>query len=111
LARIEMTAMLDALNAERTALGAACAALGVGIAAGEVLLGPAGLPLAPRFACIGEPVQRAALLASVAPSQPHNILVDGPVQLALGPGVPSEAIKPTAATGGAARPVYGVKRG
>lgn len=93
---LEMLEMLDMLNAERGALGQPAARCAIGLAAGEVLVGPSGA----RWVCIGEPVQRAGTLQTLAEAAgraangEHTVLLDEAVHAAVAGRVACEAVKP-----------------
>ena len=107
---LDMAEMQDLFNAERAAAGRAGAALAVGIASGEVKLGPTRVLEPARWVCVGPPVQAALALAwqageAAAEVQPeagagagagagdgHHIWIDAVTQAALRGRVAADAL-------------------
>lgn len=94
-AALEMLEMLDMLGAERAALGQSAVHCAIGLAAGDVLVGTAG----ERWVCVGDAVQRAAALQSLAEGTGagtgagHPVLLDDAVHAAVAARVACEPVK------------------
>lgn len=79
----EMLDLVAQFNAERCALGKAPIAMGIGIASGEVVAGPAGTPRRAAYVCVGAAVERAARLEALASERAGAVLIDGATHAAL----------------------------
>ena len=105
-AALDMAEMQDLFNAERTAAGRAGGALAVGIASGEVTVGPARAAEPARWVCVGAPVEAALALAWKAAesmdethagaTRDHAIWIDAATQAALRGRVAADALPPSA---------------
>ena len=103
-AALDMAEMQDLFNAERAAAGRAGAALAVGIASGEVKVGPPRVLEPARWVCVGPPVEAALALAWQAAegaaephagsAEGHNIWIDAATQAALRGRVAADALPP-----------------
>jgi class 3 adenylate cyclase len=91
-AALEMTEMIELLNAERAAEGKAALAIGVGIATGDVFAGYTGTQERATYTCVGDTVNLAARLEAHTKTAGRGILVDGATHAALAGRVPSEAL-------------------
>ncbi|UWR22146.1 response regulator [Sulfitobacter sp. S190] len=72
----EMLAMIDMLNAERTAAEDPELRVGFGIASGEVVAGYAGTDARATYTCIGKTVNLAARLEAHTKVVDRNVLID-----------------------------------
>jgi len=82
-AALEMTEMIELLNAERATEGKAALAIGVGIATGDVFAGYTGTEARATYTCVGDTVNLAARLEAHTKEAKRSILVDGTTQAAL----------------------------
>jgi DNA-binding response OmpR family regulator len=99
-AALDMAEMQDLFNAERAAAGRAGAALAVGIASGEVKVGPGRTAEPARWVCVGLPVDAAQSLAwqageakGDAPDS-HRLWIDAATQAALRGRVAADPLSP-----------------
>jgi hypothetical protein len=117
-----MAEMQDIFNAERAAAGRVGAALAVGIASGEVKVGPARAAERAHWICLGPPVQAALALAwraseaasaaQAGAAEGHHVWIDAATEAALRGRVAADALPPSSSglpqrEGGAA--AYAVK--
>jgi class 3 adenylate cyclase len=93
-AALEMTEMIELLNAERAVEGKAALAIGVGIATGDVFAGYTGTTERATYTCVGDTVNLAARLEAHTKLAVRGILVDGATHVALAGRVASEALGP-----------------
>ena len=91
---LEMHAMIDLLNAERTALGKAPIGIGVGIATGEVIAGYTGTQTRATYTCIGDTVNLASRLEAHTRSAGCDVLMDEETCRALDARLPTTALGP-----------------
>lgn len=91
-AALEMSEMIQLLNAERAAEGKAALAIGVGIATGDVFAGYTGTQERATYTCVGDTVNLAARLEAHTKQASRGILVDGATQVALQGRVVSEPL-------------------
>jgi len=91
-AALEMTEMIELLNAERAAEGKAPLAIGVGIATGDVFAGYTGTEARATYTCVGDTVNLAARLEAHTKQAGRGILVDGATQAALAGRVASDSL-------------------
>jgi adenylate cyclase len=110
-AALEMLELVAQFNAERSALGNAPIALGIGLAGGEVVAGHAGTPRRAGYVCVGAAVERAARLEALASERAGAVLLDGATHAALAGRIATDALPPVALPGSAtAVPVHALKR-
>ncbi len=93
-AALEMTEMIELLNAERAAEGKPALAIGVGLATGDVFAGYTGTQERATYTCVGDTVNLAARLEAHTKTAGRGILVDGATHAALAGRVTSEALGP-----------------
>ena len=91
-AALEMTEMIDLLNAERAAEGKTALAIGVGIPTGDVIAGYTGTQERATYTCVGDTVNLAARLEAHTKLAVRGILVDGATHAALAGRVASEPL-------------------
>jgi adenylate cyclase len=91
-AALEMTEMIELLNAERATEGKAALAIGVGIATGDVFAGYTGTEARATYTCVGDTVNLAARLEAHTKVALRAILVDGATQAALADRVSAEPL-------------------
>jgi len=91
-AALEMTEMIELLNAERAAEGKRALAIGVGIATGDVFAGYTGTQERATYTCVGDTVNLAARLEAHTKEAGRGILIDGATRSALDGRVPSDAL-------------------
>jgi len=91
-AALEMTEMIELLNAERAAEGKQALAIGVGIATGDVFAGYTGTQERATYTCVGDTVNLAARLEAHTKLAVRGILVDGATHAALAGRVASEPL-------------------
>lgn len=89
----EMFALMDGLNAERAAEGAAPIQIGVGIATGDMVAGYAGTDARATYTCIGSTVNLAARLEAHTKVAGCPILIDGQTAAELTEPVALEALR------------------
>jgi DNA-binding response OmpR family regulator len=88
----EMVALMLLFNDDRRAAGRPAVVQCIGIASGEVVAGHAGTPKRSGHVCVGPAVQRAAALATPAPTRTHAVLIDEATRVALAGRVATEAV-------------------
>lgn len=110
-AALEMLQLTAMFNAERSAMARPAIAAGIGIAAGEVVAGYAGLPGRAAFVCVGAAVQRADRLAAAAAAGNLGALLDAAVYAVLSAGpVPAGGTPPVVWPGSPkGMPAYSLK--
>ncbi len=91
-AALEMSEMIELLNAERAAAGKPAIAMGIGIATGDVFAGYTGTQERATYTCVGDTVNLAARLEAHTKQAGRGILVDGVTQAALGGRMRSESL-------------------
>ena len=91
---LDMHAMIDLLNAERTAQGKPGIGIGVGIATGEVVAGYTGTQTRATYTCIGDTVNLAARLEAHTRAAGCDVLVDEQTGLALNGRLPITSVGP-----------------
>jgi class 3 adenylate cyclase len=82
-AALDMSEMIELLNTERTAVGKAALAIGVGLASGDVIAGYTGTQERATYTCVGDTVNLAARLEAHTRSAGRAILMDAATQSAL----------------------------
>ena len=82
-AALDMSEMIELLNAERTALGKPALAIGVGLASGDVIAGYTGTQERATYTCVGNTVNLAARLEAHTKSAGRAILMDAATHAAL----------------------------
>jgi adenylate cyclase len=87
----DMLASFASVHARWTAAGGMATGLGIGIAAGEAILGNIGSPHYMSYTIIGDAVNTASRLVQAA--RPGEILVSGPVYESIRNMVPAGAVK------------------
>jgi class 3 adenylate cyclase len=91
-ASLEMVALIEQLNLERTAAGKAPIRIGIGIATGEVVAGYAGTKQRATYTCIGDTVNVAARLEAHTKTAGFGILIDQATHGALAGALPTRAL-------------------
>jgi len=91
-AALEMTEMIELLNAERATEGKPALAIGVGIATGDVFAGYTGTQERATYTCVGDTVNLAARLEAHTKEARRGILVDGATHAALAGRVACESL-------------------
>jgi len=90
----EMTELIELFNVERTAIGKAPIAIGIGIASGEMVAGYAGTHQRAAYTCIGDTVNLAARLEQHTKVALRPILIDRATRDRLGAQVEVEPLGP-----------------
>ncbi len=80
----DMQEMVQLFNAERTAVGLAPIAIGIGIATGDVIAGYTGTQQRATYTCVGDTVNLAARLEGHTKVAGRTVLMDGATRAALG---------------------------
>jgi DNA-binding response OmpR family regulator len=93
-AALDMSEMLEILNAERAGEDKPPLAIGVGIASGDVVAGTTGAPQRPAYTCVGDAVNAAAALEAQAMRSPHTILIDATTRDAVASRVATDPLPP-----------------
>jgi adenylate cyclase len=75
-AALEMTELIELLNAERTASGRPALRIGIGVASGEMVAGYTGTQQRATYTCIGDTVNLAARLEAHTKVVRRAILID-----------------------------------
>lgn len=91
-AALDMTEMIELLNAERTALGKPALAIGVGLASGDVIAGYTGTQERATYTCVGDTVNLAARLEAQTKSAGRAILMDAATHAALAGRLATESL-------------------
>lgn len=91
---LEMAALIEGLNAERTAAGRPPVGLAIGIALGEVVAGRGGRPGEPRAVCLGAALGEARALSQRAEHHGRAIVVDPELASAVQDMVRTEVLEP-----------------
>jgi adenylate cyclase len=91
-AALDMTEMIELLNAERAALGKPALAIGVGLASGDVIAGYTGTQERATYTCVGDTVNLAARLEAHTKSAGRAILMDAATQAALAGRLATESL-------------------
>ena len=91
-AALDMVEMLEIFNAERAAAGKSPLAIGVGIASGDVIAGTTGTPQRAAYTCVGETVNAAAVLETMAMNSARTILIDATTRAAVAGRVATDAL-------------------
>jgi adenylate cyclase len=91
-AALDMTEMVELLNAERAALGKPALAIGVGLASGRVIAGYTGTQERATYTCVGDTVNLAARLEAHTKSAGRAILMDAATQAGLAGRLTTEAL-------------------
>jgi adenylate cyclase len=108
-AALDMTEMIELLNAERAAQAKAPLAIGIGIASGDVIAGYTGTQARATYTCVGDTVNLAARLEAHTKQAARGILIDDATRAALAGRVASEPLSEVQFKGKAAPlPVYAV---
>jgi class 3 adenylate cyclase len=108
-AALDMTAMVELFNRERSATGKAAIAIGIGIASGEMVAGYTGTSQRATYTCIGETVNLAARLEAHTKTVRRAILIDSASCAGAGDDCRVEALGSVSFKGIAAPvPVFGV---
>jgi len=105
-AALEMVELIEVFRAERQAAGQAAAALSVGLAAGDVVLGRGGTAADPQLLCLGDPLHRAAALQALAAKAGQAIVADAAVQDGLDGQIAAQRLGADAAEA-----VYAIRTG
>jgi class 3 adenylate cyclase len=82
-AALDMVEMLEIFNAERAAAGKSPIAIGIGVASGDVIAGTTGTPQRAAYTCVGDTVNTAAALETLAVTSAHAILIDDTTRAAV----------------------------
>lgn len=91
-AALDMTEMIELLNAERTAVGKPALAIGVGLASGDVIAGYTGTQERATYTCVGDTVNLAARLEAQTKSAGRAILMDAATHAALAGRLTTESL-------------------
>jgi class 3 adenylate cyclase len=91
-AALDMVEMLEIFNAERAVAGRTPLAIGMGIATGDVIAGTTGTPQRAAYTCVGETVNAAAALESLAASSTRAILIDETTRAAVAGRVATDTL-------------------
>jgi adenylate cyclase len=91
-AALDMTEMVELLNAERAALGKPALAIGVGLASGGVIAGYTGTQERATYTCVGDTVNLAARLEAHTKSAGRAILMDAATQAGLAGRLATESL-------------------
>jgi adenylate cyclase len=91
-AALDMTEMIELLNAERAALGKPALAIGVGLASGDVIAGYTGTQERATYTCVGDTVNLAARLEAQTKSAGRAILMDAATHAALAGRLATESL-------------------
>ena len=91
-AALEMAALIEQFNLERTAAGKAPIRIGIGVATGEVVAGYTGTQQRATYTCIGDTVNLAARLETYTKVAGHGILMDEATHNGLAGSLPTQAI-------------------
>ena len=91
-AALDMTEMIELLNAERTAVGKPALAIGVGLASGDVIAGYTGTQERATYTCVGDTVNLAARLEAQTKSAGRAILMDAATHAALAGRLATESL-------------------
>jgi class 3 adenylate cyclase len=91
-AALEMTEMIELLNAERATEGKPALAMGVGIATGDVFAGYTGTTERATYTCVGDTVNLAARLEAHTKQVGRAILIDGATHASLAGRIHCESL-------------------
>ncbi|MFM9940443.1 MAG: adenylate/guanylate cyclase domain-containing protein [Hyphomicrobiaceae bacterium] len=91
-ASLEMIALIEQFNIERTAIQKTPIRIGIGIATGDVVAGYTGTQQRATYTCIGDTVNLAARLEAHTKVAGHGILIDNATQQALGSSLSTQAL-------------------
>ena len=101
-AALEMTELVELLNAERSAAGKPPIDIGIGIATGQMIAGYTGTRQRATYTCIGDAVNLAARMEAHTKTAGRQILIDAPTAQALQGRLALEALGPVHFKGKAA---------
>src|SRR5262249_19588140 len=91
-AALEMTELIELLNAERATQGKAPLASGVGVATGDVIAGYTGTQERATYTCVGDTVNLAARLEAHTKQAGRGILLDPATQAGVDGRVATETL-------------------